>query len=292
MTSYVGDGLVPSRIFTGGDKPRPYILIKNTMDNQNKLLNYFSLLKQKGLIGRSYLFIGDNFELVRKIVKLINCKEDKNSYCDACFDCKKFDEGTHPDLFVVESKTLSITIEAIREARQFVRLKNFSANKKVIIIKEAENLGEAAANAFLKTLEEPPKNSFIAICAAKIDSLLPTIVSRCSKIFLPFSEDVSDDSQALMVKQFLSGQMPEFKERVLFSSFIWTLAVVLRDRLITQVGQNNRLLKEEHYEIIQRDFKLNSVDCIEALRDIFEIYAASSTINEKLALNIIKERFL
>jgi len=261
------------------------------MDNTKKLLNYFSLLKQKGLIGRSYLFIGDNFELVRKIVKLINCKEG-NSYCDVCFDCKKFDESTHPDLFVVESKTLSITIEAIREARQFVRLKSFSANKKVIIIKEAENLGEAAANAFLKTLEEPPKNSFIAICAAKIDSLLPTIVSRCSKIFLPFSEDVSDDSQALMVKQFLSGQMPEFKERVLFSSFIWTLAVVLRDRLVSQIAQNNRLLKEEHYEIIQRDFKLNSADCIEALRDIFEIYAASSTVNEKLALNLMKERLL
>lgn len=273
-------------IYGRGQSPPLHI-----MNNSNKLLNYFSLLKQKGLIGRSYLFIGDNFELVRKIVKLINCKEG-NSYCDACFDCKKFDEGMHPDLFVVESKTLSITIEAIREARQFVRLKSFSANKKVIIIKEAENLGEAAANAFLKTLEEPPKNSFIAICAAKIDSLLPTIVSRCSKIFLPFSEDVSDDSQALMVKQFLSGQMPEFKERVLFSSFIWTLAVVLRDRLISQVGQNNRLLKEEHYEIIQRDFKLNSADCIEALRDIFEIYAASSTVNEKLALNIIKERLL
>ncbi|MFA5271674.1 MAG: hypothetical protein WC412_04965 [Candidatus Omnitrophota bacterium] len=260
------------------------------IDNSKKLLDYFSLLKQKSLIGRSYLFVGDNFELVRKIVKLINCKEDKNSYCDVCFDCKKFDEGTHPDLFLVEPKSLNITIETIRESRQFIRLKSFSANKKVIIIKEAENLGEAAANAFLKTLEEPPKNSFIAVCAEKIDSLLPTIVSRCSKIFLPYSESISDDSQALLVKSFLSGQMPEFKGRIEFSSFIWTLAVLLRDRLLSQAGQNNRLLKEEHYEIIHRDFKLNSDDCIEALRDIFEIYAASATINEKLALNIIKER--
>ena len=262
------------------------------MDNSKKLLNYFSLLKQKGLIGRSYLFIGDNFELVKRVVKLINCREDKNYYCDACFDCKKFDEATHPDLFMVESKTLSITIEAIREARQFIRLKSFSANKKVIIIKEAENLGEAAANAFLKTLEEPPKNSFIAICAAKIDSLLPTIVSRCSKIFLPFNENVSDDSQALLVRQFLSGQMPEFKERVEFSSFIWTLAVVLRDNLVSKVAKNNCLLKDVHYEIIHRDFKLNTADCIDALRNIFEIYAASQTINEKLALNLIKEKVL
>ncbi|MFA6281696.1 MAG: hypothetical protein WCY05_04240 [Candidatus Omnitrophota bacterium] len=261
-------------------------------DNTEKLLNYFSLLKQKGLIGRSYLFIGDNFELVRRIVKLINCKEDKHSYCDLCFDCKKFDDVTHPDLFLIDPKGLSITIEAIRESRQFVRLTSFSAKKKVILMKEAESLGEAAANAFLKTLEEPPKNSFIAICAEKIDSLLPTIVSRCSKIFLPYSENLSNDSQIPLVESFLEGQMPEFKKRPEFSSFIWTLAVILRDRLVSQVTPNNRLLKDKHYEIIQRDFKLNCADCIGTLKDIFEIYAASSTVNEKLALNIIKERLL
>jgi hypothetical protein len=261
-------------------------------DNSGKLLNYFSLLKQRDLIGRSYLFIGNNFDLVRKIVKLVNCKEDKKSYCDSCLDCKKFDEQTHPDLFVVEPKALSITIEDIRESRQFIRLKSFSAKKKVIIIKEAEELGEAAANAFLKTLEEPPKNSFIAVCASKIDSLLPTIVSRCRKVFLPCGENIPDDSKVSLVKSFLNGEMPAFKERLEFSSFIWTLAMVLRDKLVSEVDRNNCLLKDEHCEIIQRDFRLNRADCVDALRDIFEIYAASSNINEKLALNIIKEKLL
>ncbi len=262
------------------------------MDNSEKLLNYFSLLKQRDLTGTSYLFIGNNFDLVRKIIKLANCRDDKKFYCDSCFDCRKFDEGSHPDLFLIEPKSLNITIENIRESRQFIRLRSFSANKKVIIIKEAEELGEAAANAFLKTLEEPPKNSFIAICAEKIDSLLPTVVSRCRKVFLPSNDNIADDSKVSLARRFLSGEIPDFKERAEFSSFIWTLAVVLRDKLVSGTDRNNRLLKEEHYEIIQRDFKLNTSNCIDALREIFEIYTASATINEKLALNIIKEKLL
>ncbi|MFA5338257.1 MAG: hypothetical protein WC330_07980, partial [Candidatus Omnitrophota bacterium] len=132
------------------------------MQTQNKILNYFSLLKKRRIIGKSYLFIGDDFSIVKDVAKLINCVNDAESFCNSCFDCSNIERYAHPDLFMLKPETLTITIENIKEAQQFLRLKSFRAQKKVLVIEDAQNMGEASANAFLKTLEEPPKNSFIA----------------------------------------------------------------------------------------------------------------------------------
>lgn len=87
----------------------------------------------------------------------------------------------HPDLHVVmpESKSRRILIEQIRELEHLIHLRPSSAAKKVGIILDADRLQPQAANAFLKTLEEPPPDSFLILTTPNPGAILPTILSRC-----------------------------------------------------------------------------------------------------------------
>ncbi len=256
------------------------------MPEKSEILNYFDILKKNSFLGSSYLFIGEDFSLVSDIAKLINCKND---FCNNCWDCRQIERGTHPDLFVVEPQELTIKIEQIREAIRFLSLKSFNLKNKVLIIKDAQSLSQAAANAFLKTLEEPPKNSFIAVCTTKLEGMLPTIISRCRKIFLAPSERAFEPSMAGSVLDFLEGKNVEFSDRKKFASFLWTLIVLLRNDLVGKTGyQNNDLLKIKGCEIILKPYTIDRMHSI--LKDILMIYGAHDTININLALNLIRMR--
>jgi len=156
-----------------------------------------------------------------------------------------------------------------------------------MIIKGAQSLTPAAANAFLKTLEEPPKNSFIAISTSKLDGLLPTIISRCRKIFLPSLEEEFDRSLESSVFSFLKGQDLRFTDRKQFSSFLWALIMFLREGLILKSGCiNNQLPQSVEREIILSSYSLSEIDNI--LKDILKIYGVAKSINMNLALNLIR----
>jgi len=254
------------------------------MDQKQEVLNYFNILKKRCLLGSSYLFVGEDFSIVGDIIKLINCQ---NNFCNSCWDCKQIERGTHPDLFIIEPERFSIKIEQIREAIRFLCLKSFKLKNKALIIKDAQYLGPAAANAFLKTLEEPPKNSFIAVCATKLEGMLPTIISRCRKIFLPPGDKEIDPAMVSSVVDFLEGQNLEFSDRKEFSSFLWTLIMLLHNTFLGQTGyQNNELPKNKGYEIILKPYGPDKMHSI--LKDILKIYGAAENINMNLALNLIR----
>jgi DNA polymerase-3 subunit delta' len=99
----------------------------------------------------------------------------------------------HPDFHAVrpESKSRHITVEQVRELERELYLRPFMAPVKVAVIFDAERmcLGAAsAANAFLKTLEEPPGHTLILLTSARPAMLLPTIVSRCLRLDLGFGD--------------------------------------------------------------------------------------------------------
>lgn len=256
---------------------------------QNRILKYFSLLKNYNLIGSSYLFIGDNIEVVKDVIKLVNCK-DNEFYCGQCWDCRKIEDLNHPDIFVVMPGLVSIKIESIRESIRSLSLKSFCLKRKVVLMQEAQSLSEEAASAFLKTLEEPPANSFIAVCTSKLEGMLPTIVSRCRKIFLPFNETAGSQEQEKMsplISDFLGGVNIKFSNRREFASFLWALAAVLRDNLIGQTANlNNRLIKSKECEIIAKPYTVEQIKII--LGVILEVYSGYNSINENLALSMIR----
>lgn len=255
------------------------------MQGKTKILEYFYLLKKQNAFKTSYLFVGNDFACVKDIIKSVNCR-CANDFCGQCWDCRMIEEEKHPDLFVIVPEPTTIKIERIREAQAFLSLKPFSLVKKTILIKEGEQLSLEAANAFLKTLEEPPAHAFIALCALHLQGLLPTVISRCQKVFLPFQEQTVPSGIMTLAGNFLKGEEVVFKNRNDFSRFLWALIVIFRDHLVALVSGNNRLRNNSACEIILKPYtKKQTEDIVE---DMLRIYGAYKNINENLALSLIR----
>ncbi len=111
--------------------------------------------------------------------------------CGQCGQCRRIAKGSHADVQVVGVSSeeggparRDIRIDQVRELEAFLNLTPYEGACKVVIIDGAELLNTAAANALLKTLEEPPAESLLLLLTANEDALLPTIRSRCSLLYL------------------------------------------------------------------------------------------------------------
>ena len=141
---------------------------------------------QAGRLGHAWLLLGDpglgKEQLAERLARLHLCQQpDRGEPCGQCHSCQLFDKGHHPDLGSVTVDSKTIGVDAIREI--CARLQNSAqlGRGKVVIIPDAERMTESAANALLKTLEEPAGDSLLLLIASQVSRLLPTILSRCHK---------------------------------------------------------------------------------------------------------------
>ena len=122
--------------------------------------------------------------------KALNCLTGKEDACDACDACLKADHNNHPDLIILEAEGQFIKIQAIRALQERMKYKPWEGKKRICIIIDAERMNDAAANALLKTLEEPPPSNIIILVTARPYLLPATIISRCQQLrFSPLPED-------------------------------------------------------------------------------------------------------
>ncbi|MBI5188047.1 MAG: hypothetical protein HZA07_03110 [Nitrospirae bacterium] len=113
--------------------------------------------------------------------------------CDECSSCRKIAAGVHPDVLLISPEGGQIRIEEIRAIDNTLSFKPFEGRKKVVIVDEADNMNPYAANAFLKTLEEPPEDSLIILISSSPDRLPDTIKSRCSRVnFTPLPSEACE----------------------------------------------------------------------------------------------------
>ena len=187
---------------------------------QEKAVSILQRTIQRGRIPSSYLFAGES-GIGKKcaaitLAKAVNCLKTIDSQplqvdsCDECSSCRKLDAGVHPDYLLVLPESGQIRIEEIRSIDDRLSLKPFEARKKVVIIDDADTMNVFASNAFLKTLEEPPKDSIIILISSKPDNLPDTIRSRCSKInFIPLDEEACRNviKKAIGQNEKLSGEI-------------------------------------------------------------------------------------
>ena len=153
----------------------------------------------RGRLGHAYLFAGDQLEelesLARTLAKTLNCQQpvqDRrrgDGLLRRMPGCRKIDGDTHADIHWArpESKSRVVTIDQMRELMREIQLKPTEAEYKVAIIAGADRLNAQAANAFLKTLEEPPAKSVLILLSTEPQRILETILSRCLR--LNFSGD-------------------------------------------------------------------------------------------------------
>src|SRR5262245_34339778 len=121
--------------------------------------------------------------------------------CGICRSCHQIDARTHPDYFVLEPDpelaTPQIKIEQIREIEQQIMYRPLVGDCKICMIDEADRLTIGAANALLKTLEEPPDHSHFLLITSRPASLPATIRSRCQ--LLRFATPARTDVEAALI---------------------------------------------------------------------------------------------
>jgi DNA polymerase-3 subunit delta' len=127
------------------------------------------------------------------LAQALNCprREAGDDACGACTTCERIARGVHTDVVIVDKgDDASIKIDVVRErVLDAVGYRPFEAARRIFIIDSAEDLGEQAQDALLKTLEEPPPSAVLILVTAYPDVLRPTIQSRCRRLrFGPLAE--------------------------------------------------------------------------------------------------------
>lgn len=156
-----------------------------------------SLLHGRG--AHAYLFSGPEHIgkslLALRLAQALVCDVDGPDPCLVCRGCKRVAKGNHPDVRSIslatqaatdksDTKSRELKIGTVREWQRDIDLRPFEAARRVFVLEDAQALNEAAANAMLKTLEEPPPYATLILIAHGAGDLLPTIVSRCRTLRL------------------------------------------------------------------------------------------------------------
>jgi DNA polymerase III subunit delta' len=118
--------------------------------------------------------------------------------CGGCNACRRARSARHPDVIEVEPAGTFVVVDQVEEMMKEAFTSPFEAERKVIIVTEADRMNEPAANKLLKTLEEPPARTHFVLLSEAPDELLPTVRSRCQRIdFAALSDaDVAGALQA------------------------------------------------------------------------------------------------
>lgn len=136
-------------------------------------------------VGHAYLFSGINAigkrTLAGEFAKALNCEQAESLHdaCEKCSSCLKAQHASHADIIFVEAEGQFIRINAIREIQERMKFRPLEGGWRAIIINDADKMNDHAANALLKTLEEPSAANILILISSRPYSMPATIISRC-----------------------------------------------------------------------------------------------------------------
>ncbi|MFN8503327.1 DNA polymerase III subunit delta' [Kouleothrix sp.] len=154
-----------------------------------------------GRAAHAYLISGPagvgKSRLALRLAQALNCERGGPDPCLQCRACKQIERGSYPDVRVAgmasqtaglkpeeAARQRDLKIDTVRDWLADINLRPYEGRRRVFILHDAERLTEAASNAMLKTLEEPPPYATLVLVAHTAGELLPTIVSRCQPLKL------------------------------------------------------------------------------------------------------------
>ncbi|MFH1125387.1 MAG: DNA polymerase III subunit delta' [Pseudomonadota bacterium] len=158
---------------------------------QERAIRFLKQAVAREKIPHAYLFAGipgvGKTSTAVALMQAVNCREPVGQEgCGCCMPCRQIMNGTFPDFELLGPEGQSIKIEQIRNLDRSLGFMPLSGRYRVSVVRQAETMTDEAANAFLKTLEEPPLGNILVLTVIDPLDLLPTIVSRCQKVpFLP-----------------------------------------------------------------------------------------------------------
>jgi DNA polymerase III subunit delta' len=148
-----------------------------------------------GKVPQGLLFFGEEGigkeKTARAFVAALLCRDrGRDGACGRCAECRLASSGNHPNILHIVPGTHFIRIEEIRRLQEELALKAFSDRPRAVLLLPADRMTLQAANALLKTLEEPPPETHLVLVAHRLSQVPSTIASRCQKIpFAPLSRN-------------------------------------------------------------------------------------------------------
>jgi DNA polymerase-3 subunit delta' len=190
------------------------------IQGHRRLIDLLARSIERGTLPPSLIFAGPAPEkraIAIALAQALNClapvesripNPESRDACGTCPACTRIARNVHPDVLIVEpGDSRSIKIEQVREAVDRAMYRPFEGRKRVVIVDEADALVDAAQNALLKTLEEPPPSSMFVLVTARPDVLLPTVRSRCIRLTFAAGAASAIDSEARDVAQRALAQL-------------------------------------------------------------------------------------
>ena len=230
------------------------------------------------------------------------CTDDRNIPCLECRDCRKIFGGIHPDVSVYsrEKDKKEFSVKIVRDLiKPEAFVKPNEAEGRVCIISDAHTMNASAQNAFLKILEEPPKDVSFILCADVSSSMLETIRSRAT-VYTLVSRIESDEKQdeaieiadslvcALMLPEeftFMSKTGVFEKDKELLACVLEKMQIIFRDALILKNGGEALSGKKQTAEKLSDYLSTQSI--IMLIDKTNELY---NSINKNANLNLLITR--
>ncbi|HRI13625.1 MAG TPA: hypothetical protein PLX89_11545 [Verrucomicrobiota bacterium] len=236
-------------------------------DNAHELLRR-SL--ERGRLGHAYLFVGDAPEVLQDAATLLAqtllCSQPKAKSatgigllpCGQCSACRRLAHLGHPDVTWIRpgKKSRIISVAQIRSLIHMAEMRPTEARYKVGIVTGTDRMRVEAANAFLKTLEEPPPDSIFILLTTDVDRLLETILSRCLRLnFASGIIRVDDTVSAWLteVAQCLTSEDPSLLQRYRMLQSLLTALGSARTEIEASLGAASPLEKFPDASAEQRE---------------------------------------
>ncbi len=208
--------------------------------------------------------------------KTLQCEEDTTNPCGRCKSCIQSETGNHPDIIRVIHEKTSIGVDDIRlQVNNDIQIKPYHSPYKIYLIDDAEKLTEAAQNALLKTLEEPPEYAVILLLVSNISLILPTIISRSVVLNLKPVDKKK-------IKEYLMNQyqIPDYA------------AQMAADFSGGNVGKAIKYASSEEFERMKEDVLhilkyIDEMELYEVIAGIKTITAGKTTIDDYIDLMIL-----
>ncbi|MCD8317109.1 MAG: DNA polymerase III subunit delta [Eggerthellaceae bacterium] len=226
---------------------------------QPQVRKFLRATVKSGRIGQSYLFCGASgsnktlaaYAFAQAILCSNEHLDERGGGCGRCGVCARVMNRKHPDVkYYSPEGAQGYLIEQIRDIVHDTRLAPIESEKKIYIIDRADLLGTSAANAFLKTLEEPPDDVVMILLGRSVDSVLATIVSRCQVV--PFRHIPAKEAAGIVVQ---NTGVSEFKANVALAACSGSLTKAVE---FLRTPGNERLAFRE--KVIDMLFSLRLAD--------------------------------
>jgi DNA polymerase III delta' subunit len=272
-----------------------------------------------GRLAHAYLFTGPagsgTFETALALAQAVNCREPgaRAGEC-SCPSCRRIRDGNHPDIFIIEKpedKTEIVigqitpkTGEAYRSLLPWLSVRALEAEVRVVIIREADRLSRSAANAFLKTLEEPCAGTLFILTSAAAGNIPPTVVSRCQEVrFLtpgrtPAFGNIAQDQVNAIIDEFIAGPGSEAllkkwsADKAQAAVLLNVVLVFYRDVLCVQNGVGAQALYSggRVAAVQAAAARMTANDAHAVIRQaVRSLEAVGANFNVKAALTLLKE---